>query len=779
MQLISTTKLLSSLIDAAFHGSETIRNLCDEARSGNNVKFKEEGEARSAMTVADTTAQKVIVSSLLSKFPKLQIVGEEDESVEVDMEFKRDLNDSLTCLEFYMPQQKGVDAQEEPPVDLDLNEVIVYVDPLDGTREFVEGRLENVQCLIGLCYRGRPLIGAIGVPFSTVDGKDSTVEVVFGLVGKGVGKVRAEADISPSARSFERCCLPDMKEFKEGETIYLSSGDSSNEMLRAAIDSAEKVFGTAMQRQIVGACGNKILRVSFGETTISLQHDKTSLWDTAAPTAILTALGGMVTDNFGEPLIYNKKLLQNKLGVVASTIGAKRKHMELTNSMRGEKTILGALEKFGVCNEYDVLQCVDIARDLEGYPLTTNYLAKKLDIKNISSYYCKEENSVRGLMSSACRITLRPSNETVFFKRIDFVRLDHARAKKKTAPHKLSRDVKSYRVESSFLGSRACDSLVSKTGLKIPKCYDAKLLLDESSPIDSKVSLLLEDFSPAKGWTQRWLLQDVDECKIALSAFAKMHAFFWHGSSFYNDIEDVSELENAVWEQSSYVQPKLQNLDQCANVASGWEKNKLKFKDELGSFGFWEDLGERLQSVAEVNGKHAHPFADDSLSASYQKFRTFTHGDPKQANLFFRAYNSELEVGLIDFQWSGFGLAATDVAHHITAAIHADVLVNDGEEALLRHYYDDLQKFLLEFGAYDSVKDVSKDFSYSEFVRQYETGILDMCRLIIVYAWSRFEPINDQSNHGRTMNKNSYNKNISNVIWLMIRCDEILKCRGI
>ena len=124
-------------------------------------------------------------------------------------------------------------------------------------------------------------------------------------------------------------------------------------------------------------------------------------------------------------------------------------------------------------------------------------------------------------------------------------------------------------------------------------------------------------------------------------------------------------------------------------------------------------------------------------------------------------------------------MAATDVAHHITAVIHADLLENGGEETLLRHYYDDLQKRLLEFGAYNSIKDFSKDFSFSEFVRQYETGVLDMCRLLIVYSWSRFEPISDQSNYGRTMNKNSYNKNISNVIWLMIRCDEILKSRGI
>ena len=39
-----------------------------------------------------------------------------------------------------------------------LEDVCVFVDPVDGTREFVEGRLENCQCLVGFCEwtsRGR------------------------------------------------------------------------------------------------------------------------------------------------------------------------------------------------------------------------------------------------------------------------------------------------------------------------------------------------------------------------------------------------------------------------------------------------------------------------------------------------------------------------------------------------------------------------------------------------------------------------------------------------
>ena len=52
-------------------------------------------------------------------------------------------------------------------------------------------------------------------------------------------------------------------------------------------------------------------------------------------------------------------------------------------------------------------------------------------------------------MSNSCRVHLKPSGDTVFYKRIVFEHLDHARAKMKSAPHKLVRDVNSYKVEVS------------------------------------------------------------------------------------------------------------------------------------------------------------------------------------------------------------------------------------------------------------------------------------------------------------------------------------------
>lgn len=108
-------------------------------------------------------------------------------------------------------------------------------------------------------------------------------------------------------------------------------------------------------------------------------------------------------------------------------------------------------------------------------------------------------------------------------------------------------------------------------------------------------------------------------------------------------------------------------------------------------------------------------------------------------------------------------------------------MVNGGEHILLRYYFDELQKYLVEFGAYRDADYAVKNFSYDTFLNQYETGVLDICRLVISYTWKRIELVeeDDEEGRARTMNKNSYNKLMPNVVWLMSRCDEIMKARGV
>ena len=96
-------------------------------------------------------------------------------------------------------------------------------------------------------------------------------------------------------------------------------------------------------------------------------------------------------------------------------------------------------------------------------------------------------------------------------------------------------------------------------------------------------------------------------------------------------------------------------------------------------------MGEALQRVAPAAAAETHPCdaeaGGDAEAAA--PFVTLIHGDPKAANIFLRDAPAggvaPPEVALIDFQWCGFGLAATDVAHHIAAALAPECVGGDGE----------------------------------------------------------------------------------------------------
>lgn len=439
----------------------------------------------------------------------------------------------------------------------------------------------------------------------------------------------------------------------------------------------------------------------------------------------------------------------------------------------------------------DEEQAVDIMRDLDGNTLAPAYFQNTMKLPHVESYTCPEKDAFRGFMSNACRVYLHPGGETAFYKRIAFEDIDHCQEKLKHAPHKLIRDAKSCQVVASWLTSKACRDLCETTGVHIPEVYDAQLAASKSDPMESKFTFLLEDFNPSNGWKQTWLLDDLEATQATLTTYAKIHAYFWTGSEFYNDQQAADELEAGIWKSGSYVQPEAQNWNQCLKVKSEWAIKKLKFERHLSKLDFYDNLGERLESVAQECGRLAHPFADDKgpfaededLSHAYRKYRTFTHGDPKQANLFFRTREHELpEVGLVDFQWSGFGLASTDLAHFLTSAVYADLLVDGGEDKLRQYYYKELCKYRVEYGGFKSLEEARQDFPYATLVEQYETAVLDLCRLMIAYTWARFtEPVaaNDEDAKARTMNKTSYNKSIPNVVWLLSKCDEILKSRGV
>ena len=96
-------------------------------------------------------------------------------------------------------------------------------------------------------------------------------------------------------------------------------------------------------------------------------------------------------------------------------------------------------------------------------------------------------------------------------------------------------------------------------------------------------------------------------------------------------------------------------------------------------------------------------------------------------------------MGLIDFQWAGFGLAGTEVASHIVAALDMDCLSYDGsaERDMLDFYYGELLRALVEYGAAGGPEEAAALLPREALQEQYETAVLDMCRVVFAYQVRR------------------------------------------
>ena len=56
---------------------------------------------------------------------------------------------------------------------------VVWIDPLDGTKEYINGNLSAVTILIGLAIEGVPKIGVVHHPFKTNE-NDGNGLTIFG-----------------------------------------------------------------------------------------------------------------------------------------------------------------------------------------------------------------------------------------------------------------------------------------------------------------------------------------------------------------------------------------------------------------------------------------------------------------------------------------------------------------------------------------------------------------------------------------------------------------------
>jgi 3'(2'), 5'-bisphosphate nucleotidase len=159
------------------------------------------------------------------------------------------------------------------------------VDPLDGTKEFVNGRNE-FTVNIALVINGTPMLGIIGAPALGL--------IWRGLVGGGAERLTTGEAGDRTAQPIHTRPTP-----RHGHpwrvAVSRSHGDTRTEaFIEARPGAIRQVLGSAV----------KFGRVAEGVVDIYPRLAHTCEWDVAAGHAVVTAAGGKVTDSRGGPLRF-------------------------------------------------------------------------------------------------------------------------------------------------------------------------------------------------------------------------------------------------------------------------------------------------------------------------------------------------------------------------------------------------------------------------------------------------------------------------------------------
>lgn len=266
---------------------------------------------------------------------------------------------------------------------------------------------------------------------------------------------------------------------------------------------------------------------------------------------------------------------------------------------------------------------------------------------------------------------------------------------------------------------------------------------------------------------------------------ARFHAYFFLAGGNSKS----ADLMAAVWDTGSYWGPGKQPSTLVDKLESEWARVHAAFAELLQAPGDCSlgNLGARLAECARAAAAETHVGVQ-------HKHSTLMHGDPKAANLFFRASERDacghdtpeprgahLECGMIDFQWCGFGLGATEVAYLVASSVQPEALDADGvwERGLLQHYHQCWMSSMAEFSMVATPSDAEDLLPFHDLEVQYDTAMLDLCTSVIAYHWARIDasPAVLEARGAANVPCNSYTKSVAAALWLMRRCNTLLARR--
>lgn len=249
---------LESLIRIAREASEIVLEVY---RKPFAVDFKEPFDP---VTEADRRANELICERLAQEFPGIPIVAEES-----------------------LPEAFAGFRDADS---------IFFVDPLDGTRDFVKKNGEFVV-MIGLVEGERATLGVVHAPDHGVSWAGEVERGAFAIDRSGARSPLAVSSIAALA---------------EARVVASRSHRSAD------VEAALQALGVK-ELVTLGSAGLKGARVASGEVECyASPFYAGQRWDACAVDALVHAAGGSVTDAFGDSIDYRDEDLGNTRGFLAT-----------------------------------------------------------------------------------------------------------------------------------------------------------------------------------------------------------------------------------------------------------------------------------------------------------------------------------------------------------------------------------------------------------------------------------------------------------------------------
>lgn len=197
---------------------------------------------------------------------------------------------ALAVLEAEVPRDALISEEAPPPEGWAAARRRWFVDPLDGTREYVAGIPEFVV-MIGLVEEGRPTVGCVLDP--------TAGRAWLGVVGEGAWAVDPDGAVRP-LRAARRAALAGAREVV---SRFHEPPDLPAWAAAAGITD----------RRPCGSMGLKAARVAEDQADLHLRpRGRCAYWDSAGPVALLVAAGGEAGDGRGRPLRYDDPSLAHE-----------------------------------------------------------------------------------------------------------------------------------------------------------------------------------------------------------------------------------------------------------------------------------------------------------------------------------------------------------------------------------------------------------------------------------------------------------------------------------